>query len=128
MASCRGYRSKEYPDGIDVDTAQYIAGLISSERGFLSTLDETVNGNPEKDKKPNQTFINEVNKYPGLLDIMFGIESLINKRSQHASGVIIYNEDPWNMGALMRSPNGDLITQFSLHEAELLGKILPYNA
>lgn len=119
--NCRGYRSVEYPDGIDADTAQYIAGLIPSERGLLWSLDEAVNGNPEKDRKPNQTFINEVNKYPGLLDIMFGIEGLVNKRSQHASGVIIYNEDPWNTGAVMRSPNGDLITQFSLHDAELLG-------
>lgn len=121
LTACRGYRSKEHPNGIDVDTAQYIAGLIPSERGFLWTLDETVNGNEEKDRKPNQTFINEVAKYPGLLDIMFGIEGLVNKRSQHASGVIIYNENPWKTGAVMRSPNGDLITQFSLHEIEKMG-------
>ena len=121
LTACRGYRSELYPEGIDVDTAQYIAGLIPSERGFLWTLDEAVHGNVEKDRKPIQEFIREVEKYPGLLDIMFGIEGLVNKRSQHASGVIIYNEDPWNTGAVMKSPNGELTTQFSLHDAEKLG-------
>lgn len=60
-------------------------------------------------------------KYPGLLDIIYGIDGLVNKRSQHASGVILYNEDPWNHCAIMRSPNGDLITQFDLHRGEFLG-------
>lgn len=119
--NCRGYRSAEYPSGIDVDEAQYIAGLVPCERGFLWTLDEVMNGNEDKDRKPIKEFINEVNKFPGLVDIMLGIEGLVNKRSQHASGVIIYNEDPWNTGAVMRSPNGSLTTQFSLHEAEQLG-------
>lgn len=121
LTAARGYRSEAYPEGIDIDEAQYIAGLIPSERGFLWSLNDMINGNEEKDRKPNQEFINEVNKFPGLLEIMTGIEGLVNKRSQHASGVIIYNEDPWNTGAIMRSPNGDLITQFSLHDAEKLG-------
>ena len=121
LSACRGYRTKDYPNGIDVDEAQYIAGLVPCERGFLWTLDEVMNGNEDKDRKPIKEFITEVNKFPGLVDIMLGIEGLINKRSQHASGVIIYNEDPWNTGAVMRSPNGSLTTQFSLHEAEQLG-------
>lgn len=121
LSACRGYRSAEHPSGIDVDEAQYIAGLVPCERGFLWTLDEVMNGNEDKDRKPIKEFINEVNKFPGLVDIMLGIEGLVNKRSQHASGVIIYNEDPWNTGAVMRSPNGSLTTQFSLHEAEQLG-------
>lgn len=121
LASCRGYRSDDYPDGIDVDTAQYIAGLIPSERGFLWSLNEALYGDEEKGRKPIQEFINETNKYPGLIDIMFGIEGLINKRSQHASGVVLYNTNPWETTAFMRSPNGDLTTQFSLHDEELLG-------
>lgn len=122
LSACRGYRSEDFPEGIDIDTAQYIAGLIPSERGVLWTLSEAMYGNEEKDRKPIQEFIREVDKYPGLYDIMTGIEGLVNKRSQHASGVILYNEDPWNNCAIMRSPNGDLTTQFSLHDAEALGK------
>lgn len=122
LTACRGYRSDEYPDGIDNDTAQYIASLIPQERGFLWSLDDVTKGNTEKDRKPIATFNEEMNKYPGLLDIIYGIDGLVNKRSQHASGVILYNDDPWKTGAVMRSPNGDLTTQFSLHMAEACGK------
>ena len=121
QTACRGYRSDEYPNGIDVDVAQYLSGLIPQERGFLWALEDVVNGNEEKDRKPIKTFIQEVNKYPGLLDIMMSIEGLVNKRGQHASGVILYNNSPFETDALMRSPNGDLVTQFSLHDAEALG-------
>lgn len=121
QTACRGYRSENYPEGIDVDIAQYLSGLIPQERGFLWSLNDVVNGNEEKDRKPIRTFIQEVEKYPGLLEIMMSIEGLVNKRSQHASGVIFYNKSPFETDALMRSPNGDLITQFSLHDAEALG-------
>jgi len=122
QTACRGYRSEEYPDGIDVDIALYLSGLIPQERGFLWPLSDVINGNPKKDRKPITAFINEVDKYPGLLDIMLSIEGLVNKRGQHASGVILYNETPFETNAIMRSPNGDLITQFALHESEYLGK------
>ena len=121
LTACRGYRSKEYPNGIDVDTGQYLSSLIPQERGFLWSLDDVTKGNPDKDRQPITVFNEEVNKYPGLLDIIYGIDGLVNKRSQHASGVILYNTDPWETGAVMRSPNGDLTTQFSLHHAEAMG-------
>lgn len=121
LTACRGYRSELYPDGIDSDTAQYIASLIPQERGFLWSLDDVTKGNPEKDRKPIRAFSDEMEKYPGLLDIIYGIDGLVNKRSQHASGVILYNDDPWMTGAMMRSPNGDLTTQFSLHDEEAVG-------
>ena len=28
LTACRGYRSDDYPEGIDVDSAQYIASLV----------------------------------------------------------------------------------------------------
>lgn len=128
LTSCRGYRGKtlengefEYPNGIDVDIAQYMTGLIPQERGFLWPLKDVINGNEEKERKPIKAFLDEVNKYEGLLDIMLSIEGLVNKRSQHASGVILYNNSPFETNALMRSPNGDLTTQFALHESEALG-------
>src|SRR5574344_812036 len=92
LTACRGYRSVSNPDGVDNDTAQYMASLIPSDRGFLWSLSDAVYGNPDKDREPIALFINEVEKYPGLLDIMFGIEGLINKRSSHASGVILFDE------------------------------------
>ena len=122
-AAGRGYRSELYPNGLDVEVTQYLSGLIPQERGFLWTIDEVVNGNPEKGRKPIQAFIDEINKYPGLLEIIASIEGLVNKRSQHASGVILYNNNPCETGAIMRGPNGDLTTQFSLHDAEAMGDV-----
>ena len=121
LTACRGYRSEDYPDGIDVDTAQYMSSLIPSERGFLWSLSDVVNGNPDKGRKPIKPFINEVNQYPGLLDIMTAIEGLINKRSSHASGVILFDEDPYEFGCFMKTPKGEIITQYDLHMCEAAG-------
>ena len=121
LTACRGYRSEDFPNGIDVDQAQYLSSLIPSERGFLWGLRDVVYGNEEKDRKPVTTFLREVEQYPGLLDIMMSIESLVNKRSSHASGVILFDNDPYEFCSLMRTPSGDLITCYDLHDAEYAG-------
>jgi len=121
LTACRGYRSEDYPDGIDVDTAQYMSSLIPSERGFLWELKDVINGNPDKGRKPIQAFIKEVNQYDGLLDIMIAIEGLVNKRSSHASGVILFDEDPYEFGCFMKTPKGEIITQYDLHMCEAAG-------
>lgn len=121
LTACRGYRAQGYPDGIDVDTAQYLSSLIPSERGFLWPLKDCIEGNPEKDRKPIKLFINEVEQYPGLLDVMLGIEGMVNKRSSHASGVILFDEDPYEFGCFMRTPKGEIITQYDLHMCEAAG-------
>ena len=123
LIACRGYRSSSYPNGIDNDVAQYIASMIPSERGITWSLSDMINGNEEKNRKPNKLFIEEVSQYPKLLDIIFGIEGLISTRSQHASGVIIYNDSCCNTGALMRSPGGELTTQYALHQCEQCGDV-----
>lgn len=122
-AAGRGYRSEQYPNGLDIEVTQYLSGLIPQERGFLPSIDEVINGNEEKDKKPIQAFIDEVNKYPGLLDIIKGIEGLVCRRGEHASGVMFYNISPFETNAIMRSPNGDLTTQFELHDSDLMGDV-----
>ncbi len=119
--ACRGYRSEECPKGIDVDIATYLSSLVPSERGMTWTLQECFEGNEEKDRKPIKELCNQFEQYPGLKEITLGIEDLIVRRGQHASGVILYNNSPYDTGALMRSPNGDVTTQFDLHRAELLG-------
>ena len=123
LTACRGYRSEDYPDGIDNDEAQYIASLIPSERGFLWPLEDVINGNKDKDREPIHAFINEVKMYPGLLDIIFGIVGLINKRSSHASGVILFDEDPYEFGCFMKTPKGEVITQYDLHDCEAAGLV-----
>ena len=121
LTACRGYRSEDFPDGIDVDQAQYMSSLIPQERGFLWSINDVVYGNEEKDRRPVAPFIREVNNYPGLLSIIMSIEGLVNKRSSHASGVILYGNDPFETAAFMRTPSGDLITCYDLHKAEAAG-------
>ena len=121
LTACRGYRSEDCPDGIDVDVAQYMSSLIPQERGFLWDIKDVVYGNEEKDRKPVAAFIREVNNYPGLLDIITYICGLVNKRGIHASGVILYGDDPFETASFMKAPNGDLITCYDLHKAEAAG-------
>lgn len=121
LTACRGYRSEDFPDGIDVDTGQFLSSLIPSERGFLWPLKDVVYGNKDKDRKPIAPFITEINQYPGLLDIVMAIEGLINKRSSHASGVILFDEDPYEFGCFMKTPKGEIITQWDLHKCEACG-------
>ena len=121
LSACRGYRSEEFPDGIDVDQAQYLSSLIPQERGFLWSLHDVVYGNPDLERKPVSSFVSAINAYPGLLDIMLRIEGLINKRSSHASGVIFYDENPYKTAAFMKTPSCDLVTQWDLHAQEYAG-------
>ena len=119
--ACRGYRSKDYPDGIDSDTSNYLASLVPVERGFNWTIGEMVNGNPEKGRQPVALFNQELTKYPGLLEIILGIEGLVKSRGIHASGVILFDEDPYEFGCFMKAPNGEIVTQYDLHDAEAGG-------
>lgn len=121
--ACRGYRDENNPDGIDVDIATYLSSLVPVERGLSWTLTECFYGNEEKNRKPIKELIAQVEQYPGLKEIAFGIEDLVVRRGQHASGVILYNNTPYETTALMRSPNGDITTQFDLHKAEWLGDV-----
>lgn len=124
LTACRGYRSEEYPDGIDPDEALYISSLVPIERGFVWSLDDIVNGNPDKGREPQKQFIYEVNQYPGLLDIMRGIEGLTSRRGSHASGVILFDEDTiYDNACIMRTPSGALTTQWDLHDQEYTGAV-----
>ena len=121
LTACRGYRSDDYPQGIDVDDAQYLASLIPIDRGMLWTMEEVLYGDEEKGRKPVKLFINEVNKYPGLLDIIAGIGGLVKGRSCHASGVIMFDEDPYERCCFMKTKEGEVVTQYDLHSAEAAG-------
>ena len=121
LTACRGYRSEECPNGIDVDIAQYLSSLVPMERGFLWTVSEMLYGNEEKDRKPVIQFIKEIENYPGLIDIILRIEGIVNKRSSHASGVILYGNNPYETASFMKTPGGDFITCFDLHAAEAAG-------
>ena len=56
-----------------------------------------------------------------MLEIIVAIEGLVNKRSSHASGVILMDGDPFEHSSFMKTPKGELITAFDLHDAEYMG-------
>ena len=121
LTACRGYRSDEFPDGIDVDVAQYLSSLIPSERGFVWSIRDVVYGNDEKGRKPISAFINEVDQYPGLLDVIMGIEGLVKSRGIHASGIVMFENDPYEHCCFMRATSGEIVTQYDLHMDESCG-------
>lgn len=109
--------------GIDVDEASYIANLVSAERGQNYTLKQMYYGDEEAGIEPNQTFINEINKYPQLWEVASRIEGLICGVGIHAGGVVFKDEDFTESSALMRAPDGTIITQFELHDLEDVSEI-----
>ena len=43
---------------------------------------------------------------------------VVCRMGEHAGGIIFVDEPFTNITALMRVPNGDLVTQFDLHDCE----------
>lgn len=112
LTACRGL-------GIDVDIAQYLASMIASDRGMLRTLDQTFYGDEENDFAPNKQFVYEMTEnYPEVWQVAKKIEGLVCRLGEHAGGVIFVDEPFENSTALMRAPNGDIMTQFDLHDCE----------
>ena len=112
LTACRGL-------GVDVDIAQYLASMIVADRGMLRTLDQTFYGDEENDWAPNKQFVYEMTEnYPEVWQVAKKIEGLVCRLGEHAGGVIFVDEPFENSTALMRAPNGDIMTQFDLHDCE----------
>ena len=112
LTACRGL-------GIDVDIAQYLSSMIVSDRGQLRSLKQTFYGDEEAGFLPNKQFIFEMTEnYPEVWAVAQKIEGLVCRLGEHAGGVIFVDEPFTNSTALMRAPNGDIITQYDLHDCE----------
>ena len=112
LTACRGL-------GIDIDVAQYLASLIPAERGMLYSLSQCFYGDEENDIKPIKQFVIEMNNnYPEVWNVAQKIEGLVCRLGEHAGGIIFVDEPFTESTGLMRAPNGDIITQFDLHDCE----------
>lgn len=112
LTACRGLN-------IEVDIASYLAGLIPSDRGQLRSLSQCMNGDEEKNFKPIKQFVFEMTEnYPEVWAVASKIEGLICGVGIHAGGVIFVDEPFTNSTALMRAPDGTIITAFELHDCE----------
>lgn len=104
--------------GIDNDIALYISSLIPSDRGAVRTLSQCYYGDEENDFKPIPLFVQQMNEYPELWEVAKRVEGLVCRVGEHAGGVIFVDEPFTESTALMKVPNGDIVTQFDLHDAE----------
>lgn len=108
---------------IDPDEAAYLASFIKADRGQARTLAQTYYGDDENDI-PADTKFKELmdEKYPELWKVAQQIEGLCCGIGSHAGGVIFYDEPITNSTALMKTSNGDVITQYDLHKLESVGQ------
>ena len=104
--------------GIDNDISLYIASLIPADRGKTRTLHQCYYGDEENDFKPIPLFVQQMNEYPELWETAQRIEGLVCRVGEHAGGVIFVDEPFTEATALMKVPNGDIVTQFDLHDSE----------
>ena len=110
--------------GIDVDIAQYLSSMITADRGLLRTLKQTAYGDEDNNISANNQFRIEMEEnYPELWEVAQRIEGLICGVGSHAGGVIFVDEPFYKTTALMKTSNGDVVTQFDLHDAEDVGLI-----
>ena len=106
--------------GLDMppEEGQYLASLVTSERGQLYSLHKMYYGDPENGIAPSSTFVEEMDNHPELWQIAQKIEGLICGVGIHAGG-IVFNDEPFtNTASLMRAPDGTLISGFELHDLE----------
>lgn len=112
QTACRGL-------GIDVDIAQYLSSMVAADRGMQRTLSQTFYGDKENGVSPNRQFVIEMTEnYPEVWQVAQKIEGLVCRMGIHAGGVIFVDEPFTNTTALMRAPDGTLVTAFDLHDSE----------
>ena len=104
--------------GIDVDIALYIASLIPADRGIVRTLAQCYEGDEENGFEPIALFRQAVEEYPELWNVARRIEGLVCRAGEHAGGVIFVDAPFTESTALMKVPNGDIVTQYDLHDCE----------
>ena len=104
--------------GIGDDIAGYLKSLIPVNRGNIANLKDCIRGNEKDGIKPLTTLVNEMKKYPNLIDCSIGIEGVVVNRSLHAAGVVISNEPYTNYLGAMRAPNEAMCTAYDLWDSE----------
>ena len=109
--------------GLDADTAQRISDLIPIERGKNWDIKDCVFGNEKKDREPVKLIQKYYKQYKEIFDVAMEIEGLINKRSQHASGVLISPTNYLDYNAMMKTPKGTRVSQYCMTESEKCGLI-----
>ena len=88
-------------------------------RGKLTPLSVMIYG--DEDNKPNIEFINECNKFEGLIETALTIEGMVCGRTIHASGVIIFENPYYELNCMMKATNGQFTTQWDMDDSTYAG-------
>lgn len=116
LSACRGF-------GIDTSIANNILDELPGEKGVNWDLKDAFYGNESKNRKPAKKFIDMVSQYPGLKEAMLSIQGVVSGRSQHASGVLVWNGDYTNHVPMMKTTKGLEVTQYDAGNSEYVGGI-----
>jgi DNA polymerase-3 subunit alpha len=94
--------------------------LIPVERGFTRSLSKSYFGGDGE--KPVVELKNAVSKHEGLLEASLAFEGLVKGKSQHASGVYVYDaESPYfTYNAAMKTSSGLLVSQFDMQDSDYM--------
>ena len=93
--------------------------MVAADRGMQRSLSQTFYGDEENGFTSNKQFVFEMTEnYPEVWEVAQKIEGLVCRMGIHAGGVIFVDEPFVESTALMRAPDGTIITAFDLHDAE----------
>ena len=81
-------------------------------------------GDKEEGFLPIKQFVYEMTEnYPEIWEVASKIEGLVCGYSSHAGGVVFKDEDFTESISLMRTPKGEIITAYDLHDVEFCGDL-----
>lgn len=116
--ACRGL-------GINTDVAGLLSSLVPVERGKVWDFTDCYYGNEEKHRKPIAELVKLVDEYENihLKNTILKINGLITGVGSHACGVLPLNKSIDYYSSTMRTPSGELICSYDLHQIEQNGAL-----
>lgn len=108
--------------GLDTEDGLYFSSLIPSDRGFVRSLHDCYYGTDEK--QPVKEFVEAMDANPEVWKIAQQIEGLKNRLGAHASGFVFFKDgEMYKQTGLVKTPGGQMVTQFNLSVMENLGGV-----
>lgn len=116
--ACRGL-------GINTDVASLLSSLVPVERGKVWDFKDCYYGNEKEHKKPILELVKLVDEYEELhlKDTILKINGLVTGCGSHACGILPINKSIDYYSSTMRTPSGELICSYDLHQIEQNGAI-----
>lgn len=112
-------RSLEIP----LKISEKISSLIPVDRGKNRSIEKCLNGDEEEGFDPIPELIEYQKQYPTLFEYAIKLNGIIDKRSAHASGKIIFPEKYTKFNAAMKTSGGITVTQLNMDDSAVRGGI-----